>query len=106
MCTNQNSGIDIMIGIWGQWNRTKCVETHPYIIFSKDEKTIQWRKDSAFNKQYFFQQIVLSITFNPPKKSVRSEVLLFPFSDEETEVKLTCPIFQTSKWWNWDMNSI
>ena len=50
--------------------------------------------------------IVLSITFNPPKKSVRSEVLLFPFSDEETEVKLPCPIFQTSKWWNWDMNSI
>ena len=49
---------------------------------------------------------VFYYTFNPPKKSVRSEVLLFPFSDEETEVKLTCPIFQTSKWWNWDMNSI
>ena len=54
----------------------------------------------------FFQQIVLAITFNPPKKSVRSEVLLFPFSDEEIEVKLTCAIFKKSKWWNWDMNSV
>ena len=38
----------------GQWSRTESVETDPYIyaqlIFDKGEKTVQWRKDSVFNK--------------------------------------------------------
>jgi hypothetical protein len=37
-----------------QWNRTKDPEMNPYtygdLIFNKGAKTIQWKKDSIFNK--------------------------------------------------------
>jgi hypothetical protein len=37
-----------------QWNRTEDLEMNPHIygrlIFDKGAKTIQWKKDSIFNK--------------------------------------------------------
>ena len=52
-----NSNQDIVVlakGYTDQWNRTESSKINPYIyvelIFIKDAKTIQWRKNNLFNK--------------------------------------------------------
>ena len=48
-----------------QWNRTEDPEMNPhtcgYLIFDKGAKTIQWKKDSIFNKWYWFNQCLACI---------------------------------------------